>query len=38
MQHVSYELASPDVVGEKIQEGMFILSLKSGKYFDVGTR
>ena len=38
MQHVSYVLASPDVVGEKFQEGMFILSLKSGKYFDVGNR
>jgi hypothetical protein len=35
MNRVSYELATPDVVGEKFQEGMVILNLESGKYFDV---
>ena len=32
------ELASPDVVAERFQEGLVILNLETGQYFDVGDR
>jgi|SRR5690625_39668 len=32
------ELAAPDVVAEKFQEGIIILNLKTGNYFDLGER
>jgi hypothetical protein len=35
---VSYELATPGVIGEKFQEGMVVLNLNTGTYFDVGER
>lgn len=38
MTNSAYELASPDVVSEKFQEGLVILNLASGQYFDVGGR
>ena len=34
----SYELATPGVIGEKFQEGMVVLNLESGTYFDIGER
>ncbi len=34
----SYELSAPEVVGEKFQEGVVILNLDTGTYFDVGDR
>jgi hypothetical protein len=38
MAMVTYELATPGVIGEKFQEGMIVLNLESGTYFDVGER
>ncbi len=35
---IGYQLATPGVIGEKFQEGMVILNLNSGTYFDVGGR
>ncbi|MBJ6989239.1 hypothetical protein [Devosia sp. MC521] len=34
----SYELASPGVVAEKFQEGVVVLNLESGDYYDIGGR
>ena len=33
-----FELAAPNVVAEKFQEGLVILNLDSGMYFDAGDR
>ena len=34
----TYQLAEPDVICEKFQEGVILLNLSTGQYFDVGER
>ena len=38
MTATTFEFATPNVVAEKFQEGLVVLNLESGKYFDVGER
>lgn len=38
MTMTSFELAAPEVVAEKFQEGVVILNLETGEYFDIGLR
>ena len=38
MTNSFYELAEPGVVSEKFQEGLVILNMDSGLYFDAGER
>ncbi len=33
-----FELAAPEVVSERFQEGLVVLNLDSGEYFDLGAR
>jgi hypothetical protein len=34
----SYEIAAPGVVAEKFQEGVVVLNLDTGNYYDIGER